>query len=479
MVLLNLSRPAPLSAQEELFDPFETELHDTHRIYDEAIHDIWKRFKTKNPDAIVQRLVNLTDKSPSPALAYIVGERTIGLDPDTSYRLLKRAYEARPNSPDVILAVAQARHRKQEYAQALELYDKYFALRPDDLGIGIFLADCLVREGKLARAVAAWEMLEHPRAEELKRLDQRPQDATDEKLDQLRCTAWMQCAPLASAICDVYSGPSIERTRADLLRAVNSGDSTSAEKLIDCDLFQTRDWWSFPSQSKDVLLDLQVVEKVLKPGSQRYQDLGLLVGIVTGTRHDPSEQWTHDKLAKSQLIVGANSRLPQSSLIARRLCGIVTHEQIVPARELLDRFENELLQRAKSERGDHDAMLLLCNLCRTADDKEIRVHLEQYERYGWDRYKDGDFALGVLRRLMNDGKLQPDTDELKRALREFPADSEIHKVAIQCCPKKDLTPEMIVGAIKAECHHLSVGPTQEPDTYTLDSYFASLKSLLH
>jgi len=204
-----------------------------------------------------------------------------------------------------------------------------------------------------------------------------------------------------------------------------------------------------------------------------------LVGIVTGTRHDPSKQWTHDKLARSQIVVGANSRLPESSLVARRLCAIVLREEIASGRELLDRFETQLLQRAKSERGDHDAMLLLCDLCRTADEKETRVRFEQHDRYGWERYKESQCALGVLRRLMNDGKLQPDTDELKRALREFPNDSEIYKLAIQCCPKKDLTSEMIVGAIKAEYHHLSVGPTQQPDTYTLDSYFASLKLLLH
>jgi len=76
------------------------------------------------------------------------------------------------------------------------------------------------------------------------------------------------------------------------------------------------------------------------------------------------------------------------------------------------------------------------------------------------------------------GKLTADSPELKAALEKFPDNSLVHQMAIQCAGVEKVTKEMLVAAIKAEYHKLSIGMGGYPDSYILKAYFALLKQKL-
>jgi tetratricopeptide (TPR) repeat protein len=390
-----------------------------------------------------RQLLALTEEDKSPAMAFVIANLLYKMDPQVSYDLHRKVYETQPEEPNVNLEWAMEHHRRGEYAEAIPLYQKFIASRPGSQ-YSALLAECLLREGKLKEAVAAWGAAGHPR----------------------------QHTDIDFAICEIHGEIAALRRRADLLQRLGKGEGQVAEKLIDLDLHMDRDWWNSGPSQRGLEQDLPLIEKALGSNSERYKVIRCWVNIAKVTDPQPADITT--ELKRNGLIV-AGGKLPGESLVAARLIAIVQDNKIETDGQLFERFGKELLARAKSAAGDAEALNILCALSmggQTAD------RLAEYDRYGYERYGEFRFLGSLLAYLGTKGKLTADSPELKAALEKFSDNSLVHQMAIRCAGEEKVTKEMLVAAIKAEYHKLSTGMGGYPDSYTLKAYFALLNQEL-
>src|SRR5262245_49824874 len=92
----------------------------------------------------------------TPAHDFVLGNLLFRLDPAASYRLHERAHRGEPRHPFVVLEWALEQHRARRFAEAEALYAQFLAIAPDPKVLAL-RSDCLLRLGRLAEAVAAWE----------------------------------------------------------------------------------------------------------------------------------------------------------------------------------------------------------------------------------------------------------------------------------------------------------------------------------
>jgi hypothetical protein len=230
-----------------------------------------------------------------------------------------------------------------------------------------------------------------------------------------------------------------------------------------------QDWWNSRVSEQGLKHDLPLVEKALGAGGERFEQIRCWVDLAS--KEEPQAEAVADAL-KAAGLLGEGGALPQSSIVASRLSAIAIDSGAGTKDALLARFGEELLKRAKSAPGDAEALNMLCYLCALG---KTRERLAEYDRYGWDRYGDVRFAGSLLAGLLAEGKLAGDSPELAKALKQFPEDSTINKIAIRCAGEQGLTAAMLAAAIQSEYRHLSPGMGGYPDSYTLKGYFALLK----
>ena len=107
-----------------------------------------------------------------------------------------------PNEPSVQYEWALEQHRARKYAEAADLYQKYIAAHPNFAPVYGLRAECLLRQGKTAEAIARWNQSEQAS-------EGTPEDAE-------------------SLICEVNGGPSPDQRRCELLAKAQTGDIESA-----------------------------------------------------------------------------------------------------------------------------------------------------------------------------------------------------------------------------------------------------------
>jgi len=422
--------------------PFEQELATKAQQFATEFSDADALASIGEVDLAVKRLTDLAEKEKSPALDLMVANQLYNLDRTTSFTLHKRAYDAKPSEPATVLEWAMERHRKGEYAEAVPLYEQYVEIVPTAPQYNALLADCLVRQGKNAEAVAVWEAADHT----------RNHDAID------------------TAICDIAGEISPLRRRADMLRQIKAGDGAPCERLIALDLRMDQDWWNASPSQEAVEHDLPLIERVLGADSKRYKAIQCWAGAKG------SEDAAVDDI-KALLheagLVSENGTLPEDSRVAAGLIGVVVDNHIETKNRLFEKFEKELGDRARSEKGDVEALKILISLSSEHADRAT-----DFNHYGWDRYAEARFAAGLLNILWSADKLTSESPELAQALKQFPNDSQVTQLAVRCASEKDLTRDLLVTAIKSEFHHLSPGNDGQPSSDSLDAHFKQLKKRL-
>ena len=304
------------------------------------------------------------------------------------------------------------------------------------------MADCLVHEGRLDEAVAAWEAAEHPRNH----------------------------TGIDFAICDIYGEIAPERKRADLIQRIKKGETELAEELIKQDLNMVSNWWNSRVSQESLKQDLPLIEQAIAQDQPRLKAIHCLVAIRS--IDEPTVDQIRTELKKANLIVD-DGKLPDSSTITTALLGLAIENAVETRQKLLEKFGPQLMERAKSKAGDRMALHALCNLSVDQEDK-----IAEFDRFGWQRYADPRFAGSLLVALARDQKLKSDSPELKQALKDFPLDSFINQIALSTAGQGNVTKDMLVSAIKSEYHRLSHGIGGYPDSYRLKAYFHLLKEKL-
>jgi tetratricopeptide (TPR) repeat protein len=197
-------------------DAFEQKVREQHEKGAAVFKKATEFAKQGESGKAESELLSILDHDSSPAAKLVVGDALYKSDHSASYKLHKEAYEAEPKEREAILEWAMERHRAEEYAEAIPLYQEYLKQQPDDARMSALLADCFIRVGKLNEAVAAWEAAKHPNNH----------------------------TGIDFTIYEIYGDLSPATRRGELIKQIRAGKLDLIEKLVDLDLHFDQDWWN-------------------------------------------------------------------------------------------------------------------------------------------------------------------------------------------------------------------------------------------
>jgi len=234
-ILLGASLTAPALAQPEA---------DQMRAAAAALEPVLEKagpmlVEGRRSDVINLVLATFPEAARTPVQSLALGNVLFIQTSKKSYELHKLAAGALPQSPDALLEWALEQHRAKEYDAAAKTYEAYSRLSPEHAPPLGLAAECRLRTGDVAGALACWEASE------------KAESGTLEDFESL--------------VCEVNGSPSSDEQRERLLGLVGKGDVQAAEVLILYDLTWEQDWWNIHTPITRLQHDLGVVKGIADP----------------------------------------------------------------------------------------------------------------------------------------------------------------------------------------------------------------------
>ena len=368
---------------------------------------------------------------------FFLGSVFFDMKPDLALSYQQQAFKMNSNHSTVIMEYGMNLMRKKDYKKAINVWKKYLKLKPDSPDANVYAAECSLYINRFKDAHAYWQKAIHSR--------------NHKKIDY--------------AIFYVHGGLNVLQRHANLQAQIDKGDISKISDLLLLDLEWNPNWWSKTSRPDFFERDYEKYKSKLDAKSA--EDLAALAKIVTDKSMDRSA--IKEFLGEKKIMLGEGARLPQNSAVALKMSQVIVQSRALRARELRDKFEEELLKRAKS-RKDVEAVraLVFINLA----DKE---KISSFYKMGWELYKDPKMAGKYLESLEQNGKLDSGSQLLSIALRQFPLDAYIHSLNIKLLEKRDRVKALDVAkAIAAEFRSLSSFDEGNRNSYPLNGLFELL-----
>lgn len=333
---------------------------------------------------------------------FVLGNMLFAQDFALSYSLHKKAFELAPGEALVQLEWAIERQRKDETAEAEQLYAPLAAgALKDNAQLHALRSECLLRLGRTADAVASWNL----------------------------ALKSGKHGPIESAFFWVHGRPEPWSRRAPLLAKAKAGDADAATELWLLDLHWDSDWWNDGPNADHLERDRPVVQKAVGGDSPDWNALDLLARYTPADRplpRRPSDDGGAAKFladAKAAGFLGDKPRLPKSSRVASNLMKIAVDRKAATAADLHRWFAAELEQRAKS--GDAVALEAVCATAEEAAPDQIGA----LEKLGWEKFGDVACVCGMLGR-QDLVKLKRDDPLLTAALAKHGDDERLASLAL-------------------------------------------------
>lgn len=378
----------------------------------------------------------------TPVQAYLLGNLIFGNDPARSYALHKFAVEKLPTQAEVQLEWAMEQHRAGEYPGAAEAYARYTAEVPEYAPAWGLAADCLIRQGKIREAVAAWSSSEKSKAGSLERFE--------------------------SLVCDIYTSDVPLARRQRLLDSMKKGDLNAGVELIAFGCHCPKDWWNIGPQKAILENDLAVFRSLKFPAGRRIDAIECMAECFQAEPEDGKAVLA--SLVRSGFLVDPGLSLPEDSKVAALLIDRAVATGAIKPGEVRKKLAEKVIAAARSLRN---ADLWNTGLYLLADQKVAAI-----EKEAWEATGDVRFALGYL--LLSDKELTLGDEVFQKALKVHPESGELVRVAIALARKEGkVTEGLLVQGIKAEFRHFSsTGVLPRPKAATLRAYFRELAKIV-
>lgn len=338
-------------------------------------------------------------------------------DRKASYELHRRAADQLPDSSDAQYEWALEQHRAKDYAGALKTYEKVIAAQPDFAPPYAMAAECAIRTGNTRRAIELWQGSEKARNGSLEAFE--------------------------SLVCEINGTDNPHAQRQALYPRVLAKDEKAAVELLLLDAIWPFDWWNTHAHKKYLEQDTKLVRSLFPSAGQGQLKEAICVGECSLANDENADRMV-GVLKKYGYLVGENAVLPENPRAQRAMIEYVLNTKILTRGAARERWGKRVLDGAMKS-GDGDALHAAAILYLDADE------LEAINRAGWEKAKDPTFAVSFLYGLAKKKKLNWNTEELQRARREFPENSEVAlivtSVGMEAGQNKS---ELLVAAIKAE-----------------------------
>jgi hypothetical protein len=385
------------------------------------------------------------DATRTPAQMLVLGNVLFKAQPKLAYALHRQAAEQLPNHANALLEWAMEQHRAKEYAGAASTYERFSKLQPDYAPALGLAAECAIRTGDVAKAVALWKASEQARRGTLNQLE--------------------------SLVCEVNGQFPNEGKRMDLLRRAEAGEEKAACELMLLDAAWPLDWWNTVPRRSRLDYDQQVVRRgFTKPGAQLRAAL-----CVAECELLENKSNLRATLASGGFLVDEKATLPSDGKALSHLIKLATGNKVFTEAQAKAQFGERILAMA---RQSHDV-----EMYNTAAYLAVGTdRLAEIDQEGWDKTSDARFAASRIVGLARQKTFTLSDPLMQRALKEFPEESEIAAVALALAGEDPAAQRpRLIAAMKAEYAKFSSArpgvDLPRPSAYRLRGYFALLERL--
>ncbi len=381
----------------------------------------------------------------TPMQELMLGNAFFGINRKRSYALHKSAAEKLPENMDAQFEWAIEQHRAKEYEGALKAYKVALAARPGYVPLRGLVADCAIRTGDIALALAMWT---------------EPQKSPTGTLQQFEVM-----------VCEVNSGRDAPLEREELLKKVVGGDEKAAVDLLLLDSAWPFNWWTEVPNKPCLENDQRTTLKWLPPGvSDAVRESRTLARCASVPK--PDKDKIGRLLKEDRCLIDADFTLPTEGRCLRLLLKYAVLSGAISREEARARLGERTIALAKKTK-DADAFEAAAFLYPGMG------KMEEIDRLGWELAHSATCAAAVLAGMEAKKTLTWESEELQKAMKEFPNDSRITGFAVRAGiaagkPKKDL----LIAGIKAEYTKFSGaevrGDKSAPSSAALRGYFKML-----
>lgn len=370
---------------------------------------------------------------------YIVGGLLFEIDKDKSLQLHKEAFQSTETDENFVLDYAIELHRKGNYKEAADLYEKYVKQKTDDYRAYVWLADCYINLGETQKSIDNWIKANHPKNH----------------------------TGIDFAIHTIYGNTNQVRQRNEFRKLILKGDLSKLNDLIFLDQNWEMDWWNKKAQVNFLNEDLKLAKQKLTEVNQDYKLLKAYTEIKK-IENDATKTVEIKRILTINQIILNNKPLPQFGQIASDLLRICFVNQFVNETEYYKQNGDYLLQISNKTK-DKDLLNIYAYLQATVDG-QVKPEID---KLGWTEFEDERFAISYF--LGKADKNKFDDPELSQALIDFPNSSKLYWVKLNCAKieRKKLKP-IIIEVIKREFKTL--GSDESKYSYYLKNYFGYLQT---
>lgn len=400
--------------------------------------------KFEEADRLVQNVFPKDSRTPIESL--VLGNVLFTRDPGASYALHKLAAEKLPSNPDAQYEWALEQHRAKEYAGALRTYDKVIAIQKEMAAPYAMAAECAMRTGEVAKAVALW-----------KGSETAPNGSVES---------------FESLVCEINSKDNPHRTRQQLYKKAAAKDERGAADLLLLDAAWPYDWWNTHAHNANLAHDLKFVRETF-PAKGAGPLNEALCAAACATTESQGKEKIFGILKEYGYLTAPGYSVPANGKALSIILKQALAKQVFTKEFAREKFGKKILDAAATS-SDADLLNVAAHLYLDTD------KLEQIDRWGCERTKDPRFAASLLTGMQIKQKLTWDSPELQKARKDFPDDATIAQIALQvgaaAGKPKD---ELVIAAIKAEFTKFSAGGasplgSSRPSARALRAYFLLL-----
>ena len=384
-------------------------------------------------------LETFPEKTRTPTQAFMLGNVLFSQDPKKSYELHKLAAQMLPQESDVQLEWAMEQHRAGEYAGAADSYATFAKANSNSAVAYGLMAECLIRTGKTKQAVDAWQASE------------KAPGGTIEKLESL--------------VCEVNAHRYPYRERAEWLNKAKAGNIEAAEQLMALDLAFPKDWWNVRPNVAYLNRDIALLRKTTFEDKRIAEILCAGDCALAADAKNPIAPI----LRKAGFLLDDKTTFPQSgTMMSAMLLSAITTGAITKA-DARAKWGETLLQQITTSK-DKELINVAANLYLDTD------KLQEIDARGWDAAGDERFAVSLIFKLAEQGKLKLDDPLLAKAVKEFPENALLAGIVVHLSEKENKPLRAaLINAIKAEYTHFSPQPISgRAGAAALRHYFSML-----
>ncbi|AWK06873.1 hypothetical protein HYN56_22645 [Flavobacterium crocinum] len=416
-----------LESNREKIESAKTELKEANKIFSACIVNSDLKICV---DELVKNATNEYRK-------YSIGGMLYEIDTDKSFKLHEEAYLANDNDINFVLEYAIELHRKEKYAEASKLYEKYSENSPKDIKAYAWLSDCYINTGEIEKSILNWKKTNHSENH----------------------------IAIDNAMFIIYGKTTQIKTRSDLRFEIEKGETSNFYPLIFLDKNWESDWWNTHTQEYFLNEDLKLAQTKLGEANPDFKTIKAYLKIKELERLGQSEEIK--KVLVDNKIILNNNPIPAFGEFSSDLLRITFINQFLNENDFYKNRGNELLELAKKTKDKE-----LLNIYAFLQASVNGTVNPEIDKLGWKEFKDERFARSYFSAKAND--LRYDDIELNEALKDFPNSSYLFWLKAKCAKMENKPVRQdLIELIKREFK--TFGTDQNKYSYRLKSYMGTLE----